>query len=95
LVFFGFPYSRFALTIRKGNILKLVLASIALALAAYSHYFAGLTGFLILLLDAKMLKTNFKEVLYDFCRIIVVVFTTFRGLSRSSRNWWINLAKHT
>jgi hypothetical protein len=53
----------FSLTIRRGAIAKVFLASIGLAMAAYSHYFAGLTGFLILLLDAKMLKTNYKEVL--------------------------------
>ena len=53
----------FALTIRKGTPLKVTLASIGLAMAAYSHYFAGLTGFFILLLDTKMHKTNYKEVL--------------------------------
>jgi len=53
----------YSLTIRRERALKILLASIGLAMAAYSHYFAGLTGFFILSLDTKMHKTSYQEVL--------------------------------
>lgn len=56
----------FALTIRRRAVLKVLLATIGLAMAAYSHYFAGLTGFFILSLDAKMHKISIKELLLIF-----------------------------
>ncbi len=62
--FFWLSIFSFGLSLRGKHLYKFLLAAIALSLATYSHYFAGLTGYCILCLDILLRKTRIKHAIF-------------------------------